>query len=250
MAIYVSLLYIIPCGFSSLLDVIKVCFDYWWTIRIRDSWFWYLVDYCRSCADCVGPSQTGMRCMIRPAGPMVWTAGSVIESVSSFLIGYSWLFHDYYTYAILLCCVLMLSQQLLKNMCSHMVFCLFICRCVLIPRESIAGDRLGGNLREDGIQMIRNKSCSILRLNNKINMVVKISCVIQEGRVHVECRVEFGRSPNLGRFKFKLKRNKLDTFTGMFSSGLRLLVQVVFMALGQSPLGINGRGLTLSVSIV
>ncbi len=45
------------------------------------------------------------------------------------------------------------------------VSCLFMCSCVLMPRESVAGDGSGVNLGEVDVQTIR-RSYGILRLKS------------------------------------------------------------------------------------
>ena len=69
-----------------------------------------------------------------------------------------------------------------------------------MPRESIAGDRSGVNLGEDGVWTIRI-SCGMLRV--KIMWFVKIPYGIQwRYCVRMGCGVEFGRSPNLVQLEF------------------------------------------------
>ncbi len=54
-----------------------------------------------------------------------------------------------------------------KNLCSDMVSCLFMIRCVLMPRKSIAGDGPWVDLGEVDVWMI-TISCRMLRLKNNV----------------------------------------------------------------------------------
>lgn len=53
--------------------------------------------------------------------------------------------------------------------------------------------------------------------------------------VRMESGLKLRRSPNLRRLEFKLEREKFVSYTGMFPSGLGLLAQVGFVALGYLP---------------
>lgn len=65
-----------------------------------------------------------------------------------------------------------------------------MCRCVLIPRENVAGDESGVNLGEVDDRMIR-RSCGMFRLKIYAHSVEDSMQHIRGDCVRMGCRVKF-----------------------------------------------------------